>query len=34
MLDASIVDDARAHGGYTERLEGLVDQLEADTAYD
>jgi hypothetical protein len=33
LLDAG-VEDSRAQGGYTERLEGLVDQLEADTAYD
>ncbi|KAH6658378.1 hypothetical protein BKA67DRAFT_533532 [Truncatella angustata] len=33
LLDAG-VDDPRAHGGYTERLQGLVDQLEADAAHD
>ncbi|KAI0123497.1 hypothetical protein BJ170DRAFT_599458 [Xylariales sp. AK1849] len=33
LLDAG-VDDPRAYGGYTERLEGLVEQLENDAAYD
>ncbi|KAK6075911.1 rheb small monomeric gtpase [Seiridium cupressi] len=33
LLDAG-ADDPRAHGGYTERLQGLVDQLDADAAYD
>ncbi|ETS76715.1 hypothetical protein PFICI_12102 [Pestalotiopsis fici W106-1] len=33
LLDAG-VEDPRAHGGYTERLQGLVDQLDASAAYD
>ncbi|KAH8664331.1 hypothetical protein BX600DRAFT_298798 [Xylariales sp. PMI_506] len=33
LLDAG-VDDPRAHGGYTERLQALCDQLETDAAYD
>jgi hypothetical protein len=33
LLDAG-VEDPRAHGGYTERLQGLVDQLDAKAAWD
>jgi hypothetical protein len=33
LLDAA-EDDPRAHGGYTDRLQGLVDQLDRDAAYD
>jgi hypothetical protein len=37
-MEASLLDEAaddpRAHGGYTERLEVLVDQLDNDAAYD
>lgn len=33
LLDAS-EDDPRAHGGYTEKLQAMVNQLQNDAAYD